>query len=63
MIFVSATPSRYEEANAGQVVEQVVRPTGLLDPIIEIHPASTQVDDALSEINKRVERNERILIT
>ncbi len=63
MIFVSATPSRYEAANAGQVVEQVVRPTGLLDPIIEIHPASTQVDDSLSEINKRVERNERVLIT
>ena len=63
MIFVSATPSRYEEANAGQVVEQVVRPTGLLDPIIEIHPASTQVDHSLSEINKRVERNERVLIT
>ncbi len=63
MIFVSATPSRYEEANAGQVVEQVVRPTGLLDPVIEIHPASTQVDDSLSEINKRVERNERVLIT
>ncbi len=62
-IFVSATPSRYEEANAGQVVEQVVRPTGLLDPIIEIHSASTQVDDSLSEINKRVERNERVLIT
>ncbi len=63
MIFVSATPSRYEEANAGQLVQQVVRPTGLLDPIIEIHPASTQVDDSLSEINKRVERNERVLIT
>ncbi len=63
MIFVSATPSRYEEANAGQVVEQVVRPTGLLDPIIEIHPASSQVDDSLSEINKRAERNERVLIT
>ena len=63
MIFVSATPSRYEEANAGQVVEQVVRPTGLLDPIIEVHSASTQVDDSLSEINKRVERNERVLIT
>ncbi len=63
MIFVSATPSRYEEANAGQVVEQVVRPTGLLDPIIEIHSASTQVDDSLSEIKKRVERNERVLIT
>ncbi len=63
MIFVSATPSRYEDANTGQVVEQVVRPTGLLDPIIEIHPASSQVDHSLSEINARVERNERVLIT
>ena len=62
-IFVSATPSRYEDANAGQVVQQVVRPTGLLDPIIEIHPASSQVDHSLSEINARVERNERVLIT
>jgi excinuclease ABC subunit B len=62
-IFVSATPSRYEDANAGQVVQQVVRPTGLLDPIIEIHPASSQVDHSLSEINVRVERNERVLIT
>ena len=63
MIFVSATPSRYEDANTGQVVQQVVRPTGLLDPIIEIHPASSQVDHSLSEINARVERNERVLIT
>ena len=63
MIFVSATPSRYEEANAGQVVQQVVRPTGLLDPIIEIYPAASQVDHSLSEINARVERNERVLIT
>ncbi len=63
MIFVSATPSRYEDANAGQVVQQVVRPTGLLDPIIEIYPASSQVDHSLSEINARVERNERVLIT
>ena len=63
MIFVSATPSRYEDANTGQVVEQVVRPTGLLDPIIEIHPASSQVDHSLSEINARIERNERVLIT
>ena len=63
MIFVSATPSRYEAANAGQIVEQVVRPTGLLDPIIEIRPALTQVDDVLSEIRTRAAKNERILIT
>jgi excinuclease ABC subunit B len=63
MIFVSATPSRYEEANQGQVVEQVVRPTGLLDPVIEVRPAVSQVDDALSEINQRAKNNERILIT
>jgi excinuclease ABC subunit B len=63
MIFVSATPSRYEEANQGQVVEQVVRPTGLLDPKIEVRSALTQVDDALSEINQRAKNNERILIT
>ena len=54
MIFVSATPSKYEAANEGQVVEQVVRPTGLLDPIIVVRPASSQVDDVLSEINQCV---------
>jgi excinuclease ABC subunit B len=63
MIFVSATPSRYEAANAGQIVEQVVRPTGLLDPVLEVRPAQTQVDDVLSEINTRAAKNERILIT
>jgi excinuclease ABC subunit B len=63
MIFVSATPSKYEAANAGQVVEQVVRPTGLLDPILEVRPAQTQVDDVLSEIRKRVADDERVLIT
>ena len=63
MIFVSATPSRYEEANAGQVVEQVVRPTGLLDPQLEVRSASTQVDDVLSEIRGRAADNERVLIT
>ena len=63
MIFVCATPSRYEAANEGQVVEQVVRPTGLLDPVIEVRPAVTQVDDVLSEINQRAQNNERILIT
>jgi len=63
MIFVSATPGPYEEAHAGQVVEQVVRPTGLLDPEIEVRPASTQVDDLLSEIHARVAVNERVLVT
>lgn len=62
-IFVSATPSTYEEEHAGQVVEQVVRPTGLLDPEVEVRPASTQVDDLLSEINKRVAVKERVIVT
>lgn len=63
MIFVSATPSHYESEHAGQVVEQVVRPTGLLDPEIEVRPGSTQVDDCLSEIRRRVAVNERVLVT
>lgn len=63
MIFVSATPSTYEAEHAGQIVEQVVRPTGLLDPEIEVRPASTQVDDLLSEIHTRVAIKERVLVT
>jgi excinuclease ABC subunit B len=63
MIFVSATPGRYEAAHASQTVELVVRPTGLVDPQVEVRPVSTQVDDVLSEIRKCVERNERVLIT
>ncbi|MDO3721940.1 excinuclease ABC subunit UvrB [Marinobacter sp. chi1] len=63
MIFVSATPADYEANHAGQVVEQVVRPTGLLDPEIEVRPASTQVDDLLSEIHARLEVKERVLVT
>ncbi|MDH2434901.1 excinuclease ABC subunit UvrB [Pokkaliibacter sp. MBI-7] len=63
MIFVSATPGKYEEEHAGQVVEQVVRPTGLVDPEIEVRPASTQVDDLLSEIRLRVDLHERVLVT
>ena len=63
MIFVSATPSTYEKEHAGQVVELVVRPTGLVDPPIEIRPAGSQVDDLLSEINKCVVREERVLVT
>jgi excinuclease ABC subunit B len=62
-IFVSATPGKYEAEHAGQVVEQVVRPTGLLDPEIEVRPAGTQVDDVLSEIRKRAAVSERVLIT
>ena len=62
-IFVSATPAQYEKDNAGQVVEQVVRPTGLVDPIVEVRPATHQVDDVLQEIRLRVEANERVLIT
>jgi excinuclease ABC subunit B len=62
-IFVSATPADYEHKHAGQVVEQVVRPTGLVDPVLEVRPAATQVDDLLSEINLRIERNERVLVT
>ncbi|HEY7774293.1 MAG TPA: excinuclease ABC subunit UvrB [Marinagarivorans sp.] len=63
MIFVSATPSKYEKEHAGAVIEQVVRPTGLVDPIITIRPATTQVDDCLSEIQKVVSNDERVLIT
>ncbi|GLS14263.1 UvrABC system protein B [Hydrogenophaga electricum] len=62
-IFVSATPAEYEKTHAGQVVEQVVRPTGLVDPVVEVRPATHQVDDVLQEIRLRVERNERVLIT
>jgi excinuclease ABC subunit B len=62
-IFVSATPAAYEQAHAGQVVEQVVRPTGLVDPEVEVRPASHQVDDVLQEIRIRVEKHERVLIT
>ncbi|MFC3120562.1 excinuclease ABC subunit UvrB [Agaribacter flavus] len=63
-IYVSATPGDYElEKTDGEFVEQVVRPTGLLDPEIEVRPVNTQVDDVLSEINKRVALNERVLIT
>ena len=62
-IFVSATPSSYEEEHSGQVVEQVVRPTGLVDPEIEVRPANTQVDDLLSEINVRIGLGDRVLVT
>ncbi|MGH8718881.1 MAG: excinuclease ABC subunit UvrB, partial [Burkholderiales bacterium] len=63
VIFVSATPAEYERERQGQVVEQVVRPTGVVDPVIEVRPAQTQVDDLLSEIRIRSARNERVLVT
>jgi excinuclease ABC subunit B len=62
-VFVSATPADYEKTHAGQVVEQLVRPTGLIDPVVEVRPAGRQVDDVLQEIRERVEVNERVLIT
>jgi excinuclease ABC subunit B len=62
-IFVSATPAQWEKDHTGQVVEQLVRPTGLVDPEVEVRPATTQVDDVLQEIRIRVEKNERVLIT
>ncbi|MDO9198001.1 excinuclease ABC subunit UvrB [Rhodoferax sp.] len=62
-IFVSATPGQWEKDHAGQVVEQLVRPTGLVDPEVEVRPATNQVDDVLQEIRIRVEKHERVLIT
>ncbi|HEP8450539.1 TPA: excinuclease ABC subunit B [Pseudomonas aeruginosa] len=62
-IFVSATPGPYEAEHAGRVIEQVVRPTGLVDPEIEVRPAMTQVDDLLSQIRQRVAKDERVLVT
>jgi excinuclease ABC subunit B len=62
-IFVTATPADYEKTHSGQVVEQLVRPTGLVDPEVEVRPATHQVDDVLQEIRIRVEKNERVLIT
>jgi excinuclease ABC subunit B len=62
-VFVSATPAAYEKEHAGKVVEQLVRPTGLVDPEVEVRPATSEVDDVLQEIRIRVEKNERVLIT
>ncbi|QDF96822.1 excinuclease ABC subunit B [Azoarcus sp. DD4] len=62
-VFVSATPAAYEAEHQGQVVEQVVRPTGLIDPVVEVRPATTQVDDLLGEIKKRTAVGERVLVT
>jgi len=63
MIFVSATPGGYEAKHSAQVVEQLVRPTGLVDPEVEVRPVATQVDDVLSEIRRCAQRGERVLIT
>jgi len=63
VVFVSATPATYEQEHAGNVVEQLVRPTGLVDPVVEVRPATHQVDDVLQEIRERVDANERVLIT
>lgn len=63
MVFVSATPGPYEQKYAGQVVEQVVRPTGLVDPAIEVRPAGSQVDDLLGEVRESVQKGERVLVT
>ncbi len=63
VIYVSATPAEYERTRAGQIVEQVIRPTGLLDPRIEVRPVEGQIDDLIGEINARVERHERTLVT
>ena len=63
IIYVSATPANYELEQADQVVEQIIRPTGLLDPIVEVRPIKGQIDDLIAEIHKRVEANERVLVT
>ncbi len=63
VIYVSATPADYERERSGQIVEQVIRPTGLLDPKVEVRPVEGQIDDLLGEINQRAERGERVLVT
>ncbi len=63
VIYVSATPAEYERTRSGQIVEQVIRPTGLLDPVIEVRPIEGQIDDLMDEINARIEKKERVLIT
>ena len=63
VIYVSATPGEYERTRSGQIVEQVIRPTGLLDPRVEVRPVDGQIDDLIGEINQRIERKERVLVT
>ncbi len=63
VIYVSATPSTYEQTRSGQIVEQVIRPTGLLDPVVEVRPIDGQIDDLIGEINARAAKDERVLVT
>ena len=63
VVYVSATPGEYEKSRSGQIVEQVIRPTGLLDPRVEVRPVEGQIDDLIGEINQRVARKERVLVT
>ena len=63
VVYVSATPGEYERTRSGQVVEQVIRPTGLLDPLVEVRPSEGQMDDLIGEINQRTQKNERVLVT
>ena len=63
VIYVSATPAEYERERSGQIVEQIIRPTGLLDPLVSVRPTEGQIDDLIGEINARTERSERVLVT
>src|SRR5699024_5572319 len=63
LVYVSATPGPYELEHTDEMVEQIIRPTGLLDPMIEVRPTENQIDDLLSEIQERINRNERVLVT
>jgi len=63
VIYVSATPGEYERTRSGQIAEQVIRPTGLLDPVVEVRPVADQIDDLIGEINERIARSERVLVT
>ena len=63
VIYVSATPGEYERTRSGQIAEQVIRPTGLLDPVVEVRPVQDQIDDLIGEINERIQRKERVLVT
>ncbi len=63
VIYVSATPGEYECTRSGQIAEQIIRPTGLLDPVVEVRPVEGQIDDLIGEINIRIDRNERVLVT
>ena len=63
LVFVSATPGQYERTRAGRVVEQIVRPTGIVDPMVEVRETKNQIDDLMNEVRRRVDRNERVLVT